>query len=152
MKNIKGYNIKIINKYLSRDEVLDLIDNCDCYVSFHRSEGLGLTLLEAMAFEKPVLTTAYSGNLEFTDINNSYLVKYKLTNIKKDCGPYKKGCYWADVEINDAIIKMKAIFNNKKEAKKIGLKGKRFLKNYSKKNRRLLYERLKFIKKREVTN
>ena len=38
---------------------------CDCYVSLHRSEGLGLTMAEAMAVGKPVVATAWSGNLDF---------------------------------------------------------------------------------------
>ena len=42
-----------------------MIASCDCYVSLHRSEGLGLTMAEAMYFGKPVIATAYSGNLDF---------------------------------------------------------------------------------------
>src|SRR5688572_32239647 len=47
-----------------------------CYVSLHRSEGLGLTMAEAMARAKPVIATGYSGNLDFMNDANSYLVPY----------------------------------------------------------------------------
>ena len=50
---------------------------CDCYVSLHRSEGFGLTLAEAMAYGRPVIATAYSGNLDFMDEHNSYLVPFR---------------------------------------------------------------------------
>ena len=49
---------------------------CDCYVSLHRSEGLGLTMAEAMALGKPVIATGYSGNLHFMTPENSYLVDF----------------------------------------------------------------------------
>ena len=51
-----------------------MVANCDCYVSLHRSEGLGLTMAEAMYFGKPVIATAYSGNLDFMTPDNSFLV------------------------------------------------------------------------------
>ncbi|HEX6985892.1 MAG TPA: glycosyltransferase family 4 protein, partial [Planctomycetaceae bacterium] len=51
-----------------------MIAACDCYISLHRSEGLGLTMAEAMYFERPVIATAYSGNLDFMTEENAYLV------------------------------------------------------------------------------
>ena len=55
-----------------------MIAACDCYVSLHRSEGLGLTMAEAMALGKPVIATVYSGNLQFMTPENSHLVDYQL--------------------------------------------------------------------------
>ena len=40
--------------YYSAEEKNALLGACDCYVSLHRAEGLGLTLAEAMALGKPV--------------------------------------------------------------------------------------------------
>ncbi len=62
--------------YLSAEEKDALTAGCDCYVSLHRSEGLGLTMAEAMACGKPVIATAYSGNLNFMTPESSYLVPY----------------------------------------------------------------------------
>ena len=58
-----------------------MIAGCDCYVSLHRSEGLGLTMAEAMYFGKPVIATAYSGNLDFMTEENSYLVPHTMAEI-----------------------------------------------------------------------
>jgi glycosyltransferase involved in cell wall biosynthesis len=55
-----------------------VICNCDSYISLHRSEGFGLTMAEAMYFSKPVIATGYSGNLEFMNEENSFLVSQKL--------------------------------------------------------------------------
>ncbi len=58
-------DILVVDEYYSAEEKGSLIGLCDCYVSLHRSEGLGLTMAEAMALGKPVIATAYSGNLDF---------------------------------------------------------------------------------------
>ena len=58
-------DILVIDDYYSAEEKNSLLGLCDCYVSLHRSEGLGLTMAEAMGLEKPVIATGYSGNLDF---------------------------------------------------------------------------------------
>ncbi len=62
-----------------------MIASCDCYVSLHRSEGLGLTMGEAMYFGKPVIATAYSGNLDFMTEANSYLVPHAMSRDRPRC-------------------------------------------------------------------
>ena len=64
----------IVDGALTRDDVLSLVTSCDAYVSLHRAEGLGLGPLEAMALGKPVVATAWSGNLDFMTADNSLLV------------------------------------------------------------------------------
>ena len=91
LKNLcEDHNIRIIDGVISRKEVASLMRVADCYVSLHRSEGFGLTLAEAMSFEKPVIATGFSGNMEFMNPANSYLVKYQLADINKDYGPDRK--------------------------------------------------------------
>ncbi|RDH50366.1 hypothetical protein CA946_06585, partial [Fischerella thermalis 111/344/542] len=59
-------------------------------------------MAEAMYYGKPVIATAYSANLEFMNINNSFLVKYSVVKITEDHGPYKKGNFWAEPDIDHA--------------------------------------------------
>ncbi|MEG4392235.1 glycosyltransferase [Microcoleus sp. BROC3] len=113
-------NIKHLDGYLSKDEINGLLYNCDCYVSLHRCEGFGLTMAEAMFYGKPVIATGYSSNTEFMNVGNSYLVKYKLIPIEKDCGPYKKGNFWAEADVEHAADSMRYVFNNYREAQQIG--------------------------------
>jgi glycosyltransferase involved in cell wall biosynthesis len=113
----KQQNISILNMYLSRAQVEQLLHSCDCYISLHRSEGFGLTIAEAMAYEKPVIVTAYSGNMDFCTPENSYLVPYTLIPITKNHGPYTKGNKWANPHVDVAATYMRRVYTHPKEAK-----------------------------------
>jgi len=126
-KQIADWSIKIINKYLSREELNSLINITNCYVSLHRSEGFGLTIAEAMALGKPVIATNYSGNADFMNKQICFPVDYTLKKLEKDFGPYKKGNVWADPDIKQATKYMRYVFKNKKEAEKIGLEAKQYI-------------------------
>jgi hypothetical protein len=69
---------------------------------------------------KPVISTAYSGNMEFTDAKNSILVDYEMKEIEEDVGPYLAGNFWAEPNIDDAAEKMRWVFSNKERAKGLG--------------------------------
>ena len=51
----------IIDQRLPKEELNGLIAACNCYVSLHRSEGLGLTIAEAMMLGKPSIATGVLG-------------------------------------------------------------------------------------------
>lgn len=115
-----GLRVTIVDSYFDRDEVNGLISLTDAYVSLHRSEGFGLTLAEAMFLGKPVIATGYSGNMDFMNLNNSYLVKHNLVALKKDFGPYKKENVWAEPDIQHAGLLMRHVFDNRDEAAEVG--------------------------------
>ena len=50
-------DITLLDGYLETDDQAALLAVSDCYVSLHRSEGLGLTMADAMALGKPVIAT-----------------------------------------------------------------------------------------------
>src|SRR5882762_5754224 len=74
----------------------------DVYVSAHHSEGWGLTLSDAILFGKPVVATGYSGNLEFMDDNNSFLIRFAEHDIPDDevYGLFTTQMKWADPDLN----------------------------------------------------
>jgi len=86
-----------------------MVANCDCYVSLHRSEGLGLTMAEAMYFGKPVIATAYSGNLDFMTPDNSFLVSAPSTKIGPGAAPYDPEGWWADPDLDFAARTMRDV-------------------------------------------
>lgn len=115
--------VLIMERPLSRDTAYALTLACDCYVSLHRSEGLGLTIAEAMLMGKPVIATAYSGNMDFMNAESSYLVDFKLTQTKVEMVPYPAGTVWADASITSASALMRHVYENKDEARARGQKG-----------------------------
>ena len=68
-----------------------LIARSDCYVSLHRAEGFGYTMAEAMLAGKPVIATGYSGNLEFMNDDNSFLVAAGRSEVPATWDPYPQG-------------------------------------------------------------
>ncbi len=128
MQSANQNNIRVQNTLLSHAETLDLIQTCSCYVSLHRAEGFGLTIAEAMLFEKPVIITAYSGNMDFTTSENSYLVKYDLTKIKESVGPYEKGTVWAEPDVHHAAELMRRVYENPGEARQKAIAGAQTIK------------------------
>lgn len=71
-------NVRVIDRAMAYGEVASLYASADVYVSLHRGEGLGLGMLESMALGKPVIATAFSGNMDFMDEGNACLVPYDL--------------------------------------------------------------------------
>jgi glycosyltransferase involved in cell wall biosynthesis len=124
----KCSNVMIIDRSMDRKTIDGLITLSDCYVSLHRSEGLGLGIAEAMFLGKPVITTAYSGNMEFTKEDNCFLVNYKLVELDKDYGLYKRGNVWAEPDISHAGSLMKYVYENRGFAQQIALNGQRYIK------------------------
>lgn len=117
-------NIHILEGYLSREEVFTLIRSVDCFVSLHRSEGFGLVIAEAMAREKVVIATGWSGNMEFMNTANSLPVDYTLVELPQDYGPYRKGQIWADPDLDDAAAKMRSVCDNAALRRRIGQRAK----------------------------
>lgn len=107
-------NILLINEFIDEKELFGLIKHCDAFLSLHRSEGFGLTMAEAMAYEKPVIATGFSGNLDFMNTNNSFLVDYELIKTEKDYGLTKKGFTFANPDTNHAAALLKKVFTNSK--------------------------------------
>lgn len=125
-QELAGYpNIYYITDNLSRKAVESLIADSDALISLHRSEGFGLPLAEAMYLGTPVVATGWSANTEFMDKDCSCLVDYKLVQIKKDIGPYEKGNYWADADINQASEYMRRLYENNQYWRQISDNGKK---------------------------
>jgi glycosyltransferase involved in cell wall biosynthesis len=129
-KEAKGCDVRIISSLLTRCEIDELLSLSDCYVSLHRSEGFGLTLAEAMAFGKPVIATEYSGNLDFMNQSNSFLVRHELTTIREDHGPYEKGGVWANPDADHAAELMQLVYYDRKLARKVGCEAKRDMQDF----------------------
>ncbi len=111
-----GLPVVMLSGYLDRAALGALMNLSDCYLSPHRSEGFGLTLLEAMRLGKPVIGTAYSGNMDFMTPENSYLLDYSLITLTRDYGPYMRGAVWADPDVDHAARLIRNVVEQPHEA------------------------------------
>jgi glycosyltransferase involved in cell wall biosynthesis len=112
LTNIDQEKITLLDNVLSRHDMLVLINSCDCLISLHRSEGFGLHLAEAMAMGKEVFATNWSGNTDFMNSKNSFLVEFDLVSLEDDFGPYRRGRRWASPFLDHAVSKMKMQLEN----------------------------------------
>jgi glycosyltransferase involved in cell wall biosynthesis len=109
-------DVRVIDERYSAEKLVSLLGLCDAYASLHHSEGLGLTMAEAMAIGKPVIATGYSGNLSFMTEANSYLVRWRPGVVPKGAEPYPAGAFWADPDLDHAAELLRHVFTDRKDA------------------------------------
>ncbi len=117
-------DIHVIDRSLSGGELQGLMAGCDCYVSLHRAEGFGLTMAEAMAIGKPVIATGYSGNVDFMDGENSYLVEYTLGRVGPESEIYPAEGEWGEPSVEHAAQLLRRVYENPQEAAHVGARAR----------------------------
>jgi len=117
-------DVMFLDEYMDPARVGRLMDLSDCYVSLHRSEGLGLTMAEAMHLGKPVVATEYGGNLDFMTPENSLLVPWTLTAVGEGADSYDPAAEWAEPDLEIAAQHMRRLFDNRDFGRSIGLRAR----------------------------
>lgn len=105
--------VMVIDEIYTQGETLALMQACDAYVSLHRSEGLGLTMAEAMLLGKPVIATGFSGNTDFMNKENSLLVDYSVVPIGRSVPPYEAAMRWAAPSEEHAAAMMRLLYDDR---------------------------------------
>jgi glycosyltransferase involved in cell wall biosynthesis len=127
----------LIDEELPRDRMNALLGSIDVYASLHRAEGFGLGIAEAMLLGKPVIVTAYSGNMDYTTRTNSCLVGYTRRPIDESdhlLTPhgrevYEPGLIWAEPSISQAARWMRYLYEHPDERTRIGSAGAATVRN-----------------------
>lgn len=133
---IKSKKIILKKESTLEEENNYLMNSCDCYISLHRSEGYGLTVIESILLEKPVICTNFSGIKDFCDPKYQELIDFDLVDVHKESYYHKSLTYdnkqlkWAQPNLIDAKNSMRKVFENKKEFKKRAIKYKKKVLNY----------------------
>ena len=122
--------IMILHRSVDKDEMLSLIDGCDCYISLHRSEGFGLGMAEALAFGKPVIATDYSGNRGFLTERTGFPVPFSLRKLMPGEYPMGEGQSWAEPNLEVAIQYMRTVFADREERERRSLRGKKLIEDH----------------------
>lgn len=105
-ESARGLPVTFVAEQRSRAWMNGLMAACDAYVSLHRSEGIGLPLIEAMYASKAVVATNYSGCVDFLDESTGWPVNYRLKTLQRNFGPYPAGAVWADADVEHAAACM----------------------------------------------
>ena len=112
--------VVVIDGTLPELEMRSLVWLTDCFVSLHRSEGFGRGLSEAMAFGKPVIATAYSGNMDFCNEGTALLVPYDLVDVKPVEYPHWEDQHWADPDVECAAAHMLKLLDVPESGRALG--------------------------------
>ena len=111
-------NIHYIDNNLSNEELYSLFKGANAYVSPHRSEGFGIFILESLALGTPTIATAASGNMDFCNKDNTFLVDIKDRLAWAPFRfPYER-TKWFQPKISDLKKHMRYVYENYEDCKK----------------------------------
>lgn len=99
-------NITLILDTISPEEIADLYTASNCYLSLHRSEGFGRTIVEAMSHGLHIVSTNFSGPNDYLTSSNSFLVEWEKKMVEPGEYPYANKSWWGDPKIEDAYQKL----------------------------------------------
>lgn len=119
--------ISIISKFLSAEEIQSVHNNYDCFVLPHRAEGWGMPHMEAMSFGNPVISTRFSGNVDFMNDDNSLLIdcgQTPCTNMDWYVKWFNGSMWWAEPDLSKLASHMRYVYENRQESGQIGMRGR----------------------------
>jgi glycosyltransferase involved in cell wall biosynthesis len=96
-------NIRHLHGDLTPNEYVQLLASADILLSLHRAEGFGIPCAEMMLRGKPVVATAWSGNLDYMSEDSACLVPVQLVQLADGAAAYKGlKSVWADPSVTKA--------------------------------------------------
>jgi len=112
-------NIYIVYGDLTEAEMSDLYNHPKvmAHVSFTRGEGFGRPLLEAALTSKPIITSNWSGHLDFLNNESSILIDGELTTVHPSAvwkGVINETAQWFTINYGQAAAYMKDVYKNYK--------------------------------------
>jgi glycosyltransferase involved in cell wall biosynthesis len=120
-------NIVIIDRTMSAEEIATLYESADVVMSLHRSEGFGLTLAEAMLRGLPVVSTDWSGNVDFVTSETGVPIPFRLIPAEDPQGTYHHpGMSWAEADIDAAAQALRQLRANPSLRSTLGLAAAQF--------------------------
>jgi glycosyltransferase involved in cell wall biosynthesis len=132
--------IHVIDASYTYPELLGLYRTATALIAPSRGEGFGLPLAEAMTLGVPVVTTNYSGQVDFCRPNNSWLVDYTLAASRA----HVSGSFsvWAEPDVVHLGQQMWAVLMETGEVSRRSARAKAYVQNHltwSKTAKRVLF-------------
>ena len=105
VSNFTHNSIKVINGFFSEEQMDDLHEEGDCYVSFSFSEGVGLGAVEAAMRDKVVIIPSYGGGAEY--IKTEYIISCEKGKVGFDDFLFAKDMIWGQPDYEQLKAFMK---------------------------------------------
>lgn len=130
--------VYLVDYLMDRHQIYRFHNTMDCFVSTHRGEGWGIPQMEAMACEKPIISTNLGGIHEWIkNGKEGYLIDYDMTPITKSVkNPqwYTPDMNWADINEDGLRVALRFAYENPKENTKVTAAALKMIKkNFDKK-------------------
>lgn len=106
--NARYPDVQIIEKDLSDAQLKALFGQCHALVAPSRAEGFGMPLAEAMLTGLPVITTGWSGQLDFCNPDTAWLIDYTFAPADTHFGLF--GSMWAEPNQQHLADTMRQVF------------------------------------------
>lgn len=106
------------------EEMPCLYKAVDAYVMPTRGEGWGRPYIEAMAMGLPTIGTRWSGNTEFMNDENSFLIDFEMKDVPEEGWreiPTYKGHRWAEPSVPHLRSLMRHVYECRGEAREKGM-------------------------------
>lgn len=116
-------DLVVVDRRLDAADMDALVARADAVVSLHRAEGFGLLPAEAMSLGKPVVATAFSGNLDFMDADSALLVPARLVPVRDPSGTYPPLGEWAEPDLDAAAEAIRALAASPERRRSLGEAG-----------------------------
>ena len=107
--------IIILEKNMSRFDLLDLYGCCDIFISLHRAEGYGRCLAEALQLGLDLVATNWSGNTDFCKGPLYHPVPFKIYSVKPFDYPHWQNQFWAQPDLIEAAKILKKVVKKRIE-------------------------------------
>lgn len=124
-------HLHLFTERIAQDDLPTFHASFDALISLHRSEGLGLILMEMMTQGKPVVATNYSGNLDFCSADNSALIGFDFIPVEAVHPLYRPAIaehpdlQWAEPHIEEAAMALRRLVEDPAWAAQLGAQARK---------------------------
>lgn len=112
--------IKFMTDLVNYESLVNFYNDGDVFVSPTRAEAFNLGCIEAMACGKPVITTNFGGQTDYTTFESSWIIGGKLEEVKHDV--IYEGIRWLTPDIKELRNALREAYSKGYDVSKKGLK------------------------------